>query len=314
MALRKALEPFSAPRVLFLVLGTLVLPSLGLAVMGIIVPLSADVVVGPYVALSIIAGVSIVVGTTLLARAAWREARLSRLKTDFVSHVSHELRTPLTSIRLFIETLQLGRARTTEERQECLDLLAKETARLTEMIERMLEWSRIESGKKKLSISAHPVPALVNGAVNALRAQQLDEPVPVQVIVPADLPEVWADQGAVTDVLLNLLGNAVKYGDGKEIRIVAGTAGRWVTIAVEDNGPGVPRRDRKRIFERFYRADDLLSRGTHGSGLGLSIAKRLAEGLGGRLAYQPRAGGGSRFTLSLAMALGRPEGTVAQAA
>ena len=293
-------EPFTARRVLFLLIGTLVIPSFCLAILGILGLMQADVKVTPYVVLMVLSATSIGLGTVLIARAAWRGSRLARLKTDFVSHVSHELRTPLTSIRMFIETLQLERAQTDEERQACLDMLAKETERLTEMIERVLEWSRIESGRKVFRAQPWSVEELVQASVAAFQAQQLDTTALVKLDIPDNLPDVWADRGAVIDVILNLLTNAFKYGeDPKKIEIHVSVRTRWVDIAVDDNGPGILRRDRKRIFDRFYRADDLLSRISEGTGLGLSIAKRLATGLGGRLTYAPRDGGGSRFTLRL---------------
>jgi signal transduction histidine kinase len=293
-------EPFSLSRVLVLLIGTLVVPSITLALFGILVLMSEDVQVAPYVLLMVLLFGSVAVGTTLVARAAWQGTHLARLKTDFVSHVSHELRTPLTSIRLFIETLQLGRARTDAERQKCLDLLARETARLSEMIERLLEWSRLEAGHTRLAAQHVEVAALVDDVIGAYRAQQLDAAVAIESTVPADLPSVWADRGAALEVLLNLVNNAFKYGGAApRVHIVARVAGRFVAIDVEDGGPGVRRGDRKRIFERFYRADDLLSRRTEGTGLGLAIAKRLAEGGGGGLTYAPRREGGSRFTLRL---------------
>jgi len=296
-------EPFNFPRVLVLILGLLVVPSLTLGIFGMLLLMAQDVKVLPYAALLVVSAGSIAAGTTLVARAAWRGAHLSRLKTDFVSQVSHELRTPLTSIRLFIETLQLGRARTDRERQVCLDLLARETERLTEMIERVLEWSRLEAGRKAIRAQALSPQVVIGQALDAFQAQQLagtSGPIQLTKDVPGELPAVWADRGAVIDVLLNLLNNAFKYsGANKEIRVVARAAGRWVTIAVEDNGPGIRKFDSKRIFERFYRADDLLSRQSEGTGLGLSIAKRLTESLGGKLTYSAREGGGSRFTLRL---------------
>ena len=166
-------EPFTFPRVLVLILGLLVLPSLTLGIFGILLLMAQDVRVLPYVMLLLLSAGSIAVGTTLVARAAWRGARLNRLKTDFVSQVSHELRTPLTSIRMFIETLKLGRARTDQERQDCLDLLAKETKRLSEMIERVLEWARLEAGRKVLRAEPLSPQALIEEVLEVFQAQQL---------------------------------------------------------------------------------------------------------------------------------------------
>jgi signal transduction histidine kinase len=209
-------EPFDLARGLVVLITTLVVPSLTLAIFGLAVLMSENVPVAPYVLMMILLFGAMVSGTILVARALWRGSRLSRLKIDFVGHVSHELRTPLTSLRMFIETLQLGRARTDEERQECLDLLAREAERLSEMIERVLEWSRLEAGRKKVDMR------------------------------PLDVSDVVEGAGAG-----ELINNAVKYGPSDQtVRIHARRAGRFVDVAVDDEGPGIRRRDRQRIFER----------------------------------------------------------------
>ncbi len=239
-------------------------------------------------------------GVVYTGRALYREAKLSRLKTDFVSLVSHELRTPLTSIRMFIETLALGRLKDPAQTQEVLQMLTRETERLSTLIERVLDWARIESGRKEYHVERLEVPQIVEEAIAAFRAQRLDGGVELKVDVPVSLPAVQVDRHAVAGALLNLLQNAYKYsGQDKRISITAQVEGRWVALAVEDNGVGIPARERKRIFERFYRVDNLLTRKTEGSGLGLAISKRIIEAHGGRITVQSEVGKGSRFTLKL---------------
>jgi signal transduction histidine kinase len=233
-------------------------------------------------------------------RALYREAKLSRLKTDFVSLVSHELRTPLTSIRMFIETLSLGRLKDPAQTQEVLQLLTRETERLSALIERVLDWARIESGRKEYHRESLEVEQLVEAAVAAFRAQRLDGGVELKVDVPAGLPRLEVDRHAVAGALLNLLQNAYKYsGQDKRIALSVRAEGKWVGLSVEDNGVGIAPRERKRIFERFYRVDNLLTRKTEGSGLGLAITKRIIEAHGGRILVQSEVGKGSRFTLQL---------------
>jgi two-component system phosphate regulon sensor histidine kinase PhoR len=239
-------------------------------------------------------------GVVYTGRTLYREAKLSRLKTDFVSLVSHELRTPLTSIRMFIETLALGRLKDPAQTQEVLQLLTRETERLSTLIERVLDWARIESGRKEYHREQLQVSQLVEEAVAAFRAQRLDSGVELKVEVPATLPLVEADRHAVAGALLNLLQNAYKYsGKDKRITVSAVAEGKWVGLSVEDNGVGIAPRDRKRIFERFYRVDNLLTRKTEGSGLGLAITKRIIEAHGGRILVHSEVGKGSRFTLQL---------------
>jgi two-component system, OmpR family, phosphate regulon sensor histidine kinase PhoR len=250
-----------------------------------------------YIALLTLLYTSIGVGFGLTLREMWRATRLSRLKTDFVANISHELRTPLTSVRLFAETLQSGRASGAEV-QECLDLLAKEAERLSVLVERLLDWSRLESGRRPLHRERIELSALLDHVGEVFRAQQLGAS--YELTLDENLPTVDVDRDAITQVVLNLLHNAVKYtGKDKRIRLRARRAGRDVAIEVEDNGPGVRPQDKKRIFEQFYRADDLLSRRTEGTGLGLAIAKRIVEWHGGKIEVSSRAGEGSTFRVLL---------------
>jgi signal transduction histidine kinase len=240
-------------------------------------------------------------GVVYTGRVLYREARLSRLKTDFVSLVSHELRTPLTSIRMFIETLALGRLKDPAQMNEVLQLLLRETERLSILIEHVLDWARIESGRKVYQRAPLRVSDVVDAAVVAFRAQRLDGgAVDLKVDVPEGLPLLDADRDALAGALLNLLQNAYKYtGEDKRIALSAGVEGRWVRLCVEDNGMGIASHERRRIFERFYRVDNLLTRKTEGSGLGLAITKRIVEAHGGRISVHSEPGKGSRFTLQL---------------
>jgi signal transduction histidine kinase len=248
--------------------------------------------------------VTLAVGVVHTARTLYREARLSRLKTDFVSLISHELRTPLTSIRMFIETLALGRVKDPAQHQEVLELLSKETVRLSEMIEKVLDWARIESGRRVYRREAVAVSAVVDATVTAFRAQRLNAAVQLTCEVPDGLPAVAVDRDAIAGALLNLLQNAFKYtGDDKRITLRARAEPKGVALDVQDNGVGIALRERKRIFEGFYRVDDLLTRKTEGSGLGLAIAKRIVEAHGGKVTVKSEVGKGSTFTLHLPLAI-----------
>ncbi|MCE9669417.1 ATP-binding protein [Myxococcus stipitatus] len=240
-------------------------------------------------------------GVVYTGRVLYREARLSRMKTDFVSLVSHELRTPLTSIRMFIETLALGRLKDPAQMQEILTLLTRETERLSIFIERVLDWSRIEGGRKVYQRESLPVSDVVDSALAAFRAQRLEGGVNLQVEVEQGLPAVLVDKEAVAGALLNLLQNAYKYSgpEDRRIALTARRVRRWVDLTVEDNGVGIAPKDRKRIFERFYRVDNLMTRKTEGSGLGLAIARRIIEAHGGRITVKSEPGRGSRFTIHL---------------
>ena len=251
-----------------------------------------------YIALLVLLYLGIGVGFGLTIREMRRAYKLSRMKTDFVANISHELRTPLTGVRLFAETLRAGRAEGPEEVRQCVAMLSTEADRLSRMVEKLLDWSRLEAGRTSLELELTEVPALLDRIGQAYRAQQL--PASYQTELDPQLPPVNVDRDAMAQVVLNLLHNAVKYtGEDKRIRVRARRAGRNVAIEVEDNGPGVRPHERKRIFERFYRADDLLSRQTEGTGLGLAIAKRIVELHGGRIELDSRVGQGSTFRVLL---------------
>ena len=291
-------------RVFPLIIGFVFLPSALMLTVGILIlvygSFARDFVFGGLI-LALVA--TTVGGTAATLAVLYREARVAKLQTDFVNKVSHELRTPLTSIRMFVETLQLGRLQDEARQREALEIIAEETQRLSALINRLLDWARMESGKRSYQLVRQPLAPIVDGALQAFQAQLLQAPAEVVRDVPAKLPPVLADKAALTEAILNLLGNAHKYtGADKKIAVRVRASGPTVVVSVEDNGPGIPPGDEKRIFEKFYRARDPLSRTIEGTGLGLAMVKHIANGHGGRVSAQSRPGQGSVFTITLPVA------------
>lgn len=244
-----------------------------------------------------------------------READLSELQADFVSKVSHELRTPLTAIRLFAETIE--RAKQDEATvAKCLTLLTTETERLTRRIERLLDWGRMEAGRKLYDLREENVGDIVEEAVQAFPAARLDAGVVLETEVEPGLPTVFADRHAMVDALVNLLTNAQKYGGSPPlIRLRARRVAKGhVAISVTDNGAGIPRTEIRRIFDKFYRIDDRLSRRAEGSGLGLAIVKHVVRAHRARVSVDSVAGEGSTFSIILPPAAAAPRATLAKAA
>jgi len=232
-----------------------------------------------------------------------RESRLSQLKTDFVSNVSHELRTPLTSIRLFTETLLLDRAEGEEERRECLQIIAQESERLSRLVARILDFSRMEAGRRAYHMAPAHIGELVATALAACRSELEARGFRVEVRAPEDLPPVPVDRDALVEVLINLLSNAVKYSaERREVVVEARAAGPWLELTVRDRGVGIPRHELARIFEKFYRVESPLTAEVSGSGLGLSLVEYIVRGHGGEVRVDSEVGVGSAFTVRLPLA------------
>jgi signal transduction histidine kinase len=232
-----------------------------------------------------------------------REMHLSRIKSDFVANVSHELKTPLALIRLFSETLELGRVPNDEKAKQYYRVINKESQRLTQLINNILDFSRIEAGRKEYRFAPTDVGRIVSEVVDAYRFQIEQQGFALEVKVAEDLPEVVADKEALGQALLNLVNNAVKYTrDDKYIRLeVKQEAGR-VLISVTDRGIGVAKPEQRKIFEKFYRAEDSLVHETKGSGLGLPLVRHIMEAHGGAVEVESSPGKGSTFTLVLPVA------------
>lgn len=284
-----------------------------LASLFVLVPLVALVVVGVLVLVFQRETVDITFGVLILAfcvvvlvGALWqvfsfkRAADLSQLQLDFLSKVSHEFKTPLTSIRMFSQTLRDPRPLTEEQRRTCLEMLDQESERLSTMIGRLLDFGRMEAGSLAYHREPDRVAAVVEAALRAFEPIRLREHITLHTAVPDDLPPILADRAMLSQALLNLLQNAAKYGgEAREITLTCRAANGRVELAVADRGPGIPRRETRRIFERFYRIDDRLDRKQEGSGLGLAIVRHVVQAHGGQVTVRNRPAGGAEFTIQL---------------
>jgi signal transduction histidine kinase len=230
-----------------------------------------------------------------------RELHLSRLKSDFVANVSHELKTPLALIRLFAETLEMGRVPGEEKAQQYYRVINKESQRLTQLINNILDFSRIEAGRREYRLAPADVSRIVAEVVEAYRFQIEQQGFTFEVEVEPGLPRVVADKEALAQALLNLVNNALKYTrDDKYLKLSVYRRGdEQVAISVTDRGIGVAKGEQQKIFEKFYRAEDSLVHETKGSGLGLSLVKHIMEAHGGSVEVESAKGSGSTFTLVL---------------
>lgn len=242
-------------------------------------------------------------GSWLIVTDLNRQLTLARQKTDFVSNVSHELKTPLTSIRMFSELLAEGRVTDPTRQRSYLGIITAETARLSRLINNVLDFARLERGEKKYHFQICDLNNLLRDTAETYRPHLEANGFQFNCELSESPVMVNGDRDALAQVIVNLLSNAEKYSDShKEISVRLDQQSNpvpHVQVKVLDRGLGVPGGSEEKIFEQFYRAHDSLSSGIQGSGLGLTLARQIARAHGGEVAYESRDGGGSCFTLRL---------------
>ena len=244
--------------------------------------------------------VLIIGGLVLTRHIVSKEMALARLKSDFVSNVSHELRTPLALIRLYAETLELGRITTSEKKQQYYRIIRKESERLTALINNILDFSRIEAGRKEYEFRNTDIAELVHNTLESYRYQIEQQGFAFEENIDSNLPAVPVDREAIARALVNLVNNALKYSsEEKFLGVKLYRDNGVVKLEVADHGIGIARRDQTKIFEKFYRAGDPLVHNTKGSGLGLSLVRHITMAHGGDIAVESTPGKGSKFILSL---------------
>ncbi len=239
-------------------------------------------------------------GIFLTYRNISREMNLARLKSDFVANVSHELRTPLALIRLYAETLELGRLNTKEKYQEYFRIIREESERLSSLINNILDFSRIEAGRKEYEFKETDLSELVRSTLDTYRFQIEQNGFTFEENISKDIPPVNVDREAIARSLLNLVNNALKYSkDKKYIGVSLYRANGSVKLEVSDHGIGIPAAEQEKIFEKFYRCGDPLVHNVKGSGLGLSLVRHIVRAHGGDVKVESAPEQGSKFTIAL---------------
>jgi len=229
-----------------------------------------------------------------------REMDLSRQKSDFVANVSHELKTPLALIRLFAETLELGRVPSEEKKRQYYGVIQKESHRLTQLINNILDFSRIEAGRREYRFAPTDLNRVVTDVLDAYRFPIEQQGFVLESILADDLPEVEVDKEALSQALINLVNNAIKYSrDEKFIRLETARDGDYVRVSVTDRGIGIASGEQRKIFEKFYRVNDDRVSAIPGTGLGLAIVKETVRLHAGSIFVESTPGQGSTFAVTL---------------
>jgi len=250
--------------------------------------------------LIIFSALVILMGFLLTWWAVAKELELAQLKSDFVSSVSHELKTPLASIRLFSEMLETELVPSEEKRHEYYAIITKECERLGRLINKILDFSRMEKGERKFEFQKEDVATILADTVESLQQSIAQDGYSIHTEFEQNLPIVFVDKDAITEATLNLLDNAVKYSPvEKDIHVNLFVRENNLFIEVIDQGVGISKKEQSKIFDRFYRVGDELTRETKGTGLGLALVKYIMESHGGEVLVDSQIGVGSKFSLVL---------------
>ena len=252
-----------------------------------------------------IAGLALVLGVAafgayLLLRDVNRDVRMNEVRSQFVASVSHELKTPLTAIRMFAETLAMGRSRDERTRGEYLETIVNESERLARLVDNVLDFSKIEQGKKIYRLRPTRLEDVASSAARAMQFPLAQQGFELHLSVQDEMPELQADPDAIQQAILNLLTNAMKYsGDAREIDLRLEARNGDAVIEVADHGLGMAPDEQKHVFEKFYRAPSHESRLIAGTGLGLTLVAHIAKAHGGRVEVESAPGAGSTFCIVL---------------
>ena len=248
--------------------------------------------------LLLIVNLIFVIGLVYVTRNVSKEIELAKIKSNLVANVSHEIRTPVALIRMYTETLEMGRLKDETKKKKYYKTMLAETVRLTQLINNMLDFSKIESKKKEYRKSLYDLSDIVDNVLHTYHYNFEQKGFTVEQEIATNLPPVNIDAEATTQAIVNLLDNAMKYSrEDRRIRLSLQQGGQHLVLSVQDFGIGIPEREHKKIFEKFYRVGDSLVHNTKGSGLGLSLVAHIMKVHDGKVTLKSKPGQGSTFSL-----------------
>ncbi|MFC2083599.1 ATP-binding protein [Bacteroidota bacterium] len=247
----------------------------------------------------LIAGI-LIFGLVLSSRIVSHELELAKMKSDFVSTISHEFKSPLTSIRQLAEMLQSGRVPSEDRRQKYYDVLVEQSERLTHLTENVLDFAKMEEGKKQFNFESVDIKDLMDDIVSVTQERVKHYGFELQLLTDESIPLIKADIPSLIQSINNLIDNAIKYsGSSKKVIARGYKENGWIVISVRDFGIGIKKEETDKIFDRFYRGGDELTRNVKGSGLGLTLVKQIIEAHKGTIVVESEPGKGSTFIIKL---------------
>lgn len=241
---------------------------------------------------------TLITGAWIIFRNVKREVELAQIKSDFVSNVSHELRTPLALISMFAETLEMDRVKNDSKKKEYYSIISHEANRLGRIVNTILNFSKMEAGKRKFNFAEEDLNDIAVSVYQNYSYHLFNKGFEFEFEPGIDLQKVIVDREAVSEAIVNLLDNGVKYsGDNKFIKMITRMEDNFAVIEIQDKGIGISEEDQKKIFDKFYRVSTGLVHNTKGTGLGLSLVKQIVDAHKGRISLTSKPGEGSSFKL-----------------
>jgi len=255
---------------------------------------------GIYLSVIILITLLLILGFIFTLHTLNQELTLNKLKSEFISNVSHELKSPLTSIRMMTEMLHLKRVPSEERKSQYYSLMLDETEHLSLLIDNILDFSKIEDERKKYHFADLDLNNMLENFLENFRKRLTDPGYKISYVSPGQVKVIQADKDALHQVFYNLVDNAIKYsGESKKVDIKLASENEGLLVYIRDYGIGISLKDQERIFERFFRSDESQLRGIKGSGIGLTIVKRILDAHGGHLTIESQPGEGSTFCVYL---------------
>ena len=224
----------------------------------------------------------------------------SKYKSQFLASMSHELRTPMNAVLGYTRMLLMNvYGELPEKVRDVHGRIDKSGRHLLGLINDVLDFSKIEAGQLALTINPYSIKDVIQAVVSSTQSLASEKKLELRIAAPADLPVVSGDERRILQVLLNLVGNAIKFTDAGEVRIDAAATDGALAVSVSDTGPGISPADQEHIFEEFRQAEGSIAQRKGGTGLGLAIAKKIVELHGGKIWVESEVGAGSKFTFTL---------------
>ena len=240
----------------------------------------------------------LILGVWIVYRNIKKEVELAQIKSEFVSNVSHELRTPLSLISMFSETLEMDRVKTEEKKKEYYSIISQEANRLGKIVNSILNFSKMEAGKRQFNFVDSYLNDVVENVYRSYKFHLEQKGFKFELLKDETIPIIKIDEEAISEAIVNLVDNAVKYSDNnKEITVRTKLESNYAFVEVEDKGIGIPEKDQKKIFDKFFRVSSGNVHNIKGSGLGLSIVKHIVDAHKGKIELSSEVNKGSTFRL-----------------